>query len=576
LTRVLVRLMLALSVLPMSLVLPPARPAQATTLTFNNPASIAIPAVGSPNDSGPAAPYPSTIAVSGLVGPITKITVMLTGLSHTFPSDIGAMLVAPNGDSIVLMAVAGSNVSVSGVTLTFDDTAANSLPPFSQLTSGTYKPSDLVPFIYPAPSPERPNKTTLSGMTGIDPNGTWKLFVVDVGSGDVGSLSGGWSLTIAANRPPTAVSDSATVAEDSGPTVLPVLANDLNPDGVTLSVVTVTQPASGQALVAVGPGGTSVVYAAQANSCTTQPGGTPDTFMYTIAPGGSTATVSVTVSCVNDPPVNTVPGAQTTPGNTPLIFSAANGNAISLADSDVGGGTLHLTLGVSSGTLALGSTADLTVAGNGTASIVATGKLSSLNAGLQGLTFTPASGASGVVALTITTDDPGNGGDGGAQQAVATVAITVGALPSPTPTATATNSVTATATATVTTSVTATATVTATPTQTLAPAGVTPTATATPPPVTVSVSHAGKDRLQVSVTAHGTLQGVAWTPGPSFVVELTEGTPLPGGSLSLPPNSNRAVFYVRRVGNGAVTVPLTLSGSFGTWQTLVGGGSNAW
>ena len=33
------------------------------------------------------------------------------------------------------------------------------------------------------------------------------------------------------------------------------------------------------------------------------PGTTPDTFTYTLAPGGSTATVSVTVTCVDDPPV---------------------------------------------------------------------------------------------------------------------------------------------------------------------------------------------------------------------------------------------------------------------------------
>src|SRR5437762_2583279 len=47
-------------------------------------------------------------------------------------------------------------------------------------------------------------------------------------------------------------------------------------------------------------------------------------------------TMTINVTAVNDPPVNTVPLAQTTPGNTPLVFSTANGNAISVADVDAG------------------------------------------------------------------------------------------------------------------------------------------------------------------------------------------------------------------------------------------------
>jgi Bacterial cadherin-like domain len=44
-----------------------------------------------------------------------------------------------------------------------------------------------------------------------------------------------------------------------------------------------------------------VSYAPDANYCNSQPGGSPDTFTYTLN-GGSTATVSVTVTCVADPP----------------------------------------------------------------------------------------------------------------------------------------------------------------------------------------------------------------------------------------------------------------------------------
>ena len=57
-----------------------------------------------------------------------------------------------------------------------------------------------------------------------------------------------------------------------------------------------TQPANGT--VAITGGGTGLTYTPAPNFCST----TPDTFDYTLAPGGSTATVSVTVTCVDDPP----------------------------------------------------------------------------------------------------------------------------------------------------------------------------------------------------------------------------------------------------------------------------------
>ena len=62
-----------------------------------------------------------------------------------------------------------------------------------------------------------------------------------------------------------------------------------------------TQPANGT--VVITGGGTGLTYAPNANYCNNPPGTTPDTFTYTLTPGGSTATVSMTVTCVDDPPV---------------------------------------------------------------------------------------------------------------------------------------------------------------------------------------------------------------------------------------------------------------------------------
>ena len=65
--------------------------AQALTFTFTNPNPITI------NDFGPANPYPLTATVAGLNVPIVDLNVVVNGLSHTFPSDIGILLVGPGG-----------------------------------------------------------------------------------------------------------------------------------------------------------------------------------------------------------------------------------------------------------------------------------------------------------------------------------------------------------------------------------------------------------------------------------------------------------------------------------------------
>lgn len=142
------------------------------------------------------------------------------------------------------------------------------------------------------------------------------------------------------------------------------------------------------------------------------------------------ATRTVNVQAVNDAPVNTVPGAQTTPYATALTFSVANGNAISVADVDAGGAAEQLTLTATNGTLTLGTTTGLTfTAGTGTANATMTfsGPLASLNAALSGLRFQPAAGFGGAASIQLVTNDLGNTGTGGALTATSTIALTVGA-----------------------------------------------------------------------------------------------------------------------------------------------------
>jgi hypothetical protein len=145
-----------------------------------------------------------------------------------------------------------------------------------------------------------------------------------------------------------------------------------------------------------------------------------ETFTYTIGVGASggptaTATITVNVEPVNDAPVNSVPGTQSATEDTPFVFSAANSNAITVNDIDAEGNAIQVTLAATNGTLSLGSTANLTVAGNGSSNVLVSGTIADINAGLNGLTFTPALDFAGQAQLTVTTNDLGHTGDGGPQ-----------------------------------------------------------------------------------------------------------------------------------------------------------------
>jgi hypothetical protein len=151
-----------------------------------------------------------------------------------------------------------------------------------------------------------------------------------------------------------------------------------------------------------------------------------------------TDTVAINVTPVNDPPVNTVPGAQTTLENTAKVFSASVGNAISVTDPDVGTGQIQVTLSMTNGTVTLGGTSGLIFStGDGTNDVTVTfrGMLPDINAALNGQVVTPAPNYVGPMILTVVTSDLGNTGAGGPRTDIDTVTITVTARNDPPPTA---------------------------------------------------------------------------------------------------------------------------------------------
>ena len=156
-----------------------------------------------------------------------------------------------------------------------------------------------------------------------------------------------------------------------------------------------------------------------------------DTFIYMVSDGKggtdtATVTITVTPNGTNEAPVNSVPGAQTTGQNVPLVFSAVNGNPILVRD-DAGGNDIELTLSATNGTVTLAGTTGLAITGgaDGSNTVTVQGSLTDINNGLNGLSFDPTPGYFGSGSLQVATDDLGQSGSGVPESDTDIINITV-------------------------------------------------------------------------------------------------------------------------------------------------------
>lgn len=357
------------SLLIMALVTP------AFAVVFTNPASITV------NDAvaiGTASPYSSNIAVSGMTGTITNITVSLNNINSTFPDDFDVLLVGPTGANLILMSDCGGSDDRNSIDITFDDASPNSLPDATALPSGaSFKPTNIgAGDTFPAPAPAPSANTTLAAaFGGTDPNGTWNLFAVDDLGADMTFVGNGWGLTITTSgSPATTFTNSAAIKGGDGARGrAATYASTITASGLTGAITDVNVTLTGIShlnpddmdILLVGPSGKSIFLSSDA-------GGTTDVVTQTLTfddAGAATIPdagpmVTATVRPTNFGTGDTVPDI---PGTYPYSATAGGTTLASAFNGTEPNGTWKLYIvddaTTSAGTVASGWSIDITAGG---------------------------------------------------------------------------------------------------------------------------------------------------------------------------------------------------------------------
>lgn len=193
----------------------------------------------------PASIYPSENVVSGLSGTIAAtgsgIRVRLNGLTLDWVFDLQIMLKSPDGATFVgtpfiLWSNIGPNqqVNLNNATITLSDAAASDLPQVANVTSGTYRPRRYSSFatVWPAPAvvtssggnsaAPQGTQTFQSRFAGLNPNGTWQLYLIVNNLPTNGSLQS-WDLLFETSA--STVATTTTLTSAVNPAVIPLTGN---------------------------------------------------------------------------------------------------------------------------------------------------------------------------------------------------------------------------------------------------------------------------------------------------------------------------------------------------------------
>jgi subtilisin-like proprotein convertase family protein len=151
-------------------------------------------------------------------GSITDVSVTLN-LSGGWNGDLYAYLVHDSGFAVLLNRVGsttGNNAGfgTSGMNVVLNDAGAQNIHWVSTPTSGaTYAPDgrNVSPLsggsVFDGPTPT----ALLNSFNGLNPNGSWTLFLADVSGGDVSTLQS-WTLNIAAVPEPRSIVEGGLAA----------------------------------------------------------------------------------------------------------------------------------------------------------------------------------------------------------------------------------------------------------------------------------------------------------------------------------------------------------------------------
>lgn len=176
----------------------PASQSQTVTQQFSNPAKIQV------EGATTASLYPSTITVSGMPSALTGVRIGLNELIG-LQSDFDILLEGPDGTRVVLLSDVSNALTFAIYDIDFDLEAERAWPG-DMLTDVLFLPANVeddIPDIWPAPGPgawQQPYPS-LAAFEGKNPNGVWKLYVVDDSPAPYQlSVNKGWDLRITAGN----------------------------------------------------------------------------------------------------------------------------------------------------------------------------------------------------------------------------------------------------------------------------------------------------------------------------------------------------------------------------------------
>jgi uncharacterized repeat protein (TIGR01451 family) len=376
--------------------------------TFWNTNPISIPATQyTPEpDDGPASPYPSIIEISNVTGYVSKVTVTVSNMDHTYPADIGLLLVGP-ATNTVLMGSDGIGIlypGITNVTLTFDSTTALVLPYEGTFSSGTYAPASYNPTNFYSNAVAPPYATNLSSFIGLTPNGAWSLWARDMDPGDAGGISNGWAVTITTITPvnPTNSLAASIVASTNQLTLG-------SPVTFLLGVTNDGSVAVNGYLTNVLPAGLAFYSASVAQSSYTRNGQTIIYNLGLLAPGAGLTITNVDLSTNSGLQTNTITTGLPSQSFNTVINSATVVTAVNLPLADLAAG---LTVTPDPGVLGSNLTYTLTTTNLGPSNALNTLGSFSL-AGLNFVSAAPSQGTAtnttnGTVQCNLGTILPGN------------------------------------------------------------------------------------------------------------------------------------------------------------------------